>query len=335
MGVVSEACRASPALLYLPHIDLWWEAASLTLRTVLRTLLQDLPPDLPLFLFATTEVPVEELDPEVLMLFSPKDVLDIPDPLGDHRRAFFAPIMAAAIQPPQPPAVDPAPVPSLLPPPPLSAPVNRRGARESAFPPPTPQELEEQEHSLRQLRMFLRDLVTQLLRDRRWELFAAPVSEEEAPGYGAMVPSPMDLSTILWRVDDGHYTSLKTFLADINLVPIAARQYHDPEDPDGQRIISRSHTLVDMVHVAAGQLDPSLVSFCEAVSARRRAHPHVPGAKAAAASPLGDPASGAATRGSSRLRGDKAGSSNMFWVEDPEALGRRMRAQVYIPLPLA
>lgn len=53
---VSEACRAAPALLYLPHIDLWWEAASVVLRTVLRTLLQDLPSDLPLFLFATTEV---------------------------------------------------------------------------------------------------------------------------------------------------------------------------------------------------------------------------------------------------------------------------------------
>jgi hypothetical protein len=56
-----------------------------------------------------------------------------------------------------------------------------------------------------------------------------------------MVTNPMDLSTILWRVDDSHYDSIKAFLADMSLIPLSARQYHDPEDPDGQRIISRSH----------------------------------------------------------------------------------------------
>jgi hypothetical protein len=130
-------------------------------------------------------VPEDELDIEIAALFSPNDVFDIPALLPAHRRAFFAPMLSAATQPPQQPSAPP-PTPALLPclpPSAIAAVVTRKGAREAMFPHLTAKELEDQDHALRQMRMFLRDLVTQLLRDRRWELFAAPVSEEEAPGY--------------------------------------------------------------------------------------------------------------------------------------------------------
>lgn len=66
-----------------------------------------------------------------------------------------------------------------------------------------------------------------------------------------MVTRPMDLSTLLWRVDDGKYSSLREFVGDLGLIPAAARQYHDEEDVDGQRIISRAHQLDDMVRIPA------------------------------------------------------------------------------------
>ncbi len=57
-----EARRAAPAILHLPHLQLWWETAPPSLRATLRMLLADLPGDLPLLLMASADVPFCELD---------------------------------------------------------------------------------------------------------------------------------------------------------------------------------------------------------------------------------------------------------------------------------
>ena len=69
---VVEARRAAPAILFLPHLHLWWETAPASLRAILTMLLADLPPDLPLLLLATADVPAEELDADALKLFGNK-----------------------------------------------------------------------------------------------------------------------------------------------------------------------------------------------------------------------------------------------------------------------
>ena len=73
--------------------------------------------------------------------------------------------------------------------------------------------------------MFLRDLVTTLLYKKQWSDFHAPVVEEEAPGYGKTVRDPMDLSTLLWRVDSGWYLTVDAFLRDARLIVTAAKAY--------------------------------------------------------------------------------------------------------------
>lgn len=69
MHAVLEARRASPAILFLPHLQLWWETAPASLRATLTMLLSDLPPDLPLLLLATADVALAELDSDALKLF--------------------------------------------------------------------------------------------------------------------------------------------------------------------------------------------------------------------------------------------------------------------------
>ena len=69
MHAVLEARRASPAILFLPHLQLWWETAPASLRATLTMLLSDLPPHLPLLLLATADVPLAELDSDALKLF--------------------------------------------------------------------------------------------------------------------------------------------------------------------------------------------------------------------------------------------------------------------------
>ena len=62
MHAVLEARRAAPAILHLPHLQLWWETAPPSLRATLWMLLADLPGDLPLLLMASADVPFGELD---------------------------------------------------------------------------------------------------------------------------------------------------------------------------------------------------------------------------------------------------------------------------------
>lgn len=48
------------------------------------------------------------------------------------------------------------------------------------------------------------------------------------------VTSPMDLATLLARVDDRHYPTLQAFLAAVALIPAAEKQYWG-DDPEGIR----------------------------------------------------------------------------------------------------
>jgi len=66
---IVEARRAAPAILFLPHLTLWWDTAPASLRSTLWMLLADLPPDLPLLLFATADAPLSEIPQDARALF--------------------------------------------------------------------------------------------------------------------------------------------------------------------------------------------------------------------------------------------------------------------------
>lgn len=60
-----EAKRTSPSILYIPHIQQWWETAGPALRASFCSLLNSIPSFSPILLLATCSVPHRELDPEV------------------------------------------------------------------------------------------------------------------------------------------------------------------------------------------------------------------------------------------------------------------------------
>ena len=66
MHAFIEARRAAPAVLYLPHVQLWWDTASPCLRATLCMLLADLPPELPLLLLAVADGPCEVMAPTLV-----------------------------------------------------------------------------------------------------------------------------------------------------------------------------------------------------------------------------------------------------------------------------
>ena len=82
VGAVTEARRAAPAVLFLPHLRLWWDSATPTLRATLRTLMEDVPADTPLLLLATCDCERSELDPEAAGLFGEGQRMRIDAPDG-------------------------------------------------------------------------------------------------------------------------------------------------------------------------------------------------------------------------------------------------------------
>lgn len=47
--------------------------------------------------------------------------------------------------------------------------------------------------------------------------------DDEAPDYRNVVHNPMDVATLLQRVDSGQYLTKKAFLADVDLIPANAQ----------------------------------------------------------------------------------------------------------------
>lgn len=72
--------------------------------------------------------------------------------------------------------------------------------------------------ALRALRMILRDITTAALVNPRWRTFSQPVSPEEDLSYYECVATPMDLATLLAKVDGHHYLTPSAYLADVQLI---------------------------------------------------------------------------------------------------------------------
>eukprot|EP01018_Ginkgo_biloba_P034610 Gb_05160 [translate_table: standard] len=115
--------------------------------------------------------------------------------------------------------------------------------------------------------MCLRDICNRLLYEKRFSIFHYPVMDEDAPDYHSIVQNPMDVATLLQRVDSGHYLTCSAFLQDVELIPANAKAYNG-DDYSGARIVSRAYALRDAVHGMLSQMDPALVSFCDTIAAQ-------------------------------------------------------------------
>ena len=57
-----------------------------------------------------------------------------------------------------------------------------------------------------------------ILYNKRFNVFHFPVSEEEVPDYRSVIHKPMDMATVLQRVDSGQYLTRAAFMNDIDLI---------------------------------------------------------------------------------------------------------------------
>ena len=198
---------------------------------------------------------------------------------------------------------------------------------------------EEDQATLRALRMALRWIMDKLFQARRWESFFEPVDPNEDSSYWELVKEPMDLSTLLARVDQRRYMTAAQFLADVALIPAGERQYWN-DLPAGVRHISRACALEDEARSLVETAVPAeLRSRLEKILAAGGPAPAPEGLHTAMGlledGTMPQPAKGKGAKGKedeapvlgrrpSRLAGDEI--SNRIIHTDPEAQRRRIKA---------
>ncbi|KAM4735621.1 ATPase family AAA domain-containing protein 2 isoform 2-T2 [Anableps anableps] len=262
-----EAKRTSPSILYIPHIGQWWETVGSALRATFLSLLSSIPAFSPILLLATCSLRYEQLSMEVQELFRVEygEVFHVPVPTSQERRDFFEDLILSQA---------------------AKAPASKKKAVLRALevlpvaPPPQPRQLteeesrrldEQEEDTLRELRLFLRDVTNRLSQDKRFKAFTKPVDLEEVPDYAEVIKKPMDLSTVLSRIDLHQYGTVKEFLQDVDLIWQNALEYNPDRDPSDRQIRHRACALKDTVHaIIREELDEDFEKICDEIKESRK-----------------------------------------------------------------
>ncbi|XP_060908447.1 ATPase family AAA domain-containing protein 2B isoform X1 [Labrus mixtus] len=259
--VFREARRSVPSVVFMPHVSEWWETVSDTVKSTFFTLLQDVPSFSPVLILATAESHYSQLSDEVRSMFQRTygEVVTLCPPEEEDRRTFFSDLLLvqAARAPPrlkntervkEALPVAEAPGPRVL-----SAEEQRRLA-------------EQEENTLRELRLFLRDVTKRLATDKRFNIFSKPVDIDEVSDYLEVIRQPMDLSTVMTKIDTNKYFTVKDFLVDIDLICSNALEYNPDKDPGDKVIRHRACSLKDTAHaIFASELDPEFDRMCDEI----------------------------------------------------------------------
>lgn len=340
---VLEARRASPAILFLPHLQLWWETAPASLRATLTMLLSDLPPELPLLLLATADVPLTDLDADALKLFGSggTGIYALSEPTAAERTAFFSGLAHQLAQPPRPNLNRKR---KALQPPQLPRAPEAVAAEEEAQQAKREQHVREEYsrdvRAVTELRRYLRKIVASLIAKSKYTDFLYPMSPEDNPEAYYKVQQQMDLGTLLHHVDHHMYPTCAPFLADVALIPQAWTRYYQAGPADGSPLSteailmpSKARQLADDIRGAVASLPSHLDPLCQAIAAKGGPKPP-PEMEAEAELWAGPPALAAGpavakapfegiSRSSKRLRGETVNKLAVY--DDPELLRRRIR----------
>ncbi|XP_068094091.1 ATPase family AAA domain-containing protein 2 [Hyperolius riggenbachi] len=262
-----EARRTSPSILYIPHIHLWWETVGHTLKATFLSLIKSIPSFSPILLLATCDVEYDDLSDELQELFLDDygEIFHVRLPSDDDRKAFFQDLILN--QATKPPASKKKAVLHALEVLPVAPPPEPR--------PLTAEELKrlvaQEEDTLRELRLFLREVSHRIAIDKRFRIFTKPVDPEEVPDYVTVIAQPMDISTIISKIDLHKYNTVKEYLKDINLICSNALEYNPDKNPADRLIRHRACALKDtMDAIIKQELDEEFEKLCEEIQESRK-----------------------------------------------------------------
>lgn len=99
---------------------------------------------------------------------------------------------------------------------------------------------------LREFRIFLRDLLRQLIRDQRFKCFHLPVDKSDVPDYYDIIKEPMSLSQMMLNIDMFKYDSPEAFMHDLRLIRDNAIEYNPDLEMEDLQIKHTGRWLVEM-----------------------------------------------------------------------------------------
>ncbi|KYM86428.1 ATPase family AAA domain-containing protein 2, partial [Atta colombica] len=264
--VFNEAVRNVPSIIYIRSINQWWPLVPETVKAVFLCRIAALDPSLPILILATSDATYQDLPDQLKSLFSELrgEVYSMKTPTTEQRTKFFRPIFV--IQCLRQPQIKSNKV-EVLETLPLA-------------PDPLPKKLTEEEKqimyekdeiSLRELRIFLREICAKLARNRQFFMFTKPVDTEEVPDYNLIIKQPMDLETMMTKIDMNCYLCAREFLDDIDLICRNALEYNPDRDPADKLIRHRACSLRDNAYaLIKAELDSDFEDKCREISKNRR-----------------------------------------------------------------
>ncbi|CAB3409352.1 unnamed protein product [Caenorhabditis bovis] len=262
--VVQAALRASttgPCILLIPSIDEWQEVVPVAVQQMLITFLESMTGFTPILFLASLNSSFEDASDYVRDIFRHGNCVAMPSARRTLRERYFEHVTAPAFVPPkvfdaskyEKPDVETD----------ANAPEATRKLSE-----PEARELEKMYMSLlRQLRIFLRDRLNRLARDRRFADFYAPVKESDAEDYYEIIKNPMCLTDMMDKLDRKAYNHADEFLADIRLITDNALEYNPSDTADGRLIRHMAAGLRDVaIELLDSELDENFVENLENTS---------------------------------------------------------------------
>ncbi|XP_035828419.1 ATPase family AAA domain-containing protein 2 isoform X2 [Aplysia californica] len=131
--------------------------------------------------------------------------------------------------------------------------------------------MEKEELTLMELRIFLRDVLNKLGGDKKFSIFAKPVDIDDAPDYYEVIEQPMDLSTMMSKIDLHEYGTVSAFMKDIDLVCSNALEYNPNRGPMDRVIRHRACALKDTAYaIIRTELDKDFEKMCMEIEESRK-----------------------------------------------------------------
>lgn len=102
-------------------------------------------------------------------------------------------------------------------------------------------------------------------------MFTKPVDTEEVPDYTEIIKQPMDLETMMTKVDFHRYECAKDFLTDIELIVQNALEYNPARTSADKQIRHRACSLRDYAYtLIKNEMDSDFEEKCQTIAKTRK-----------------------------------------------------------------
>uniref|UniRef100_A0A1I7YR61 Bromo domain-containing protein n=1 Tax=Steinernema glaseri TaxID=37863 RepID=A0A1I7YR61_9BILA len=238
-SALRTAGSGTACMVLIPALDRLVSSVSCSFESMLQFALRSLDFVSSVLVIASIGCDYQDLKDDLKELFPPSALVTLDDPTCQQREIYFETLIS------RPAELEPFEfVPENYPKPnvvPRTAAVRKLSGKELE------NLKKEYENKLLHMRIYFRDCLARLIRDRRFQDFVEPVEEEDAPDYYEIITNPLCLREMMQKIDDNVYKEPEDFIKEIQQIRFNAIEYNPAKTLEGQKIRHSAHALVDMV----------------------------------------------------------------------------------------